>query len=185
MNNILIVSETLKVEDYIKLMENIQDIHYLVSASKSYKSAIDKYISLLNLTAGFKDIIGFENYGRFTSLLIYRILDCLDHLDDWQGYLTFCDMARKFDFNLTYSLEADPKRFGEYYIRSDKTNHYVHFLYSVGHRKHIVEKKLRKKISKEKLGNYYHKQQEELSSSVLINRFERTLNKIIQLKRSI
>lgn len=185
-----LLSNNLNIEKFRRILSHsiwnmlVETIDY----TRSHELGIDKGLELLMYAEENQKCFGVEERQEHLEKLYLFILHELDKLDRWEEYLDAWDKIQtNTGFSITYSKrtkyeDANPQRgqfedMRPYILFEDRTNLYVHFLYSISHRKKIVERKLGRKKAGKKVGNQFHAQQDDLSDEEINRRFDSMIKK--------
>ncbi len=144
--------------------------------TRSYDRGLDAGLRLLSHTDTYRDVLAPRELEAHVTTLSLFVLEMLDRLDDWEGYLatwhllrthTSCRLTYERGARLTHGPRLTPFILGE-----DAGGLRVHHLYLTAHRKAVIERKLDRQRRGAKLGNLWHATQNELSAAEIRERLE-------------
>lgn len=147
-----------------------------INRTRSYEAGLETGLTLLRYAEEFKKCFSRETHRDHLQTLYLFVLHNLDKLDKWEEYLDVWEKIRaNTDFSITYSKDSRD-RHGEiiepFVLSEDDKILYVHFLYTVFHRKKIIERKLARKQAGKNSGNQFHARQDELTDREIKHRFD-------------
>ena len=137
-----------------------------VVATRSYVAGLDAGLQLLQFTDDHIDELSPHEAAGNRMALYLLVLDMLDRADEWTGYLAAWDQIRTHtDYTVTYSPDAKlaATRMAPYIIRREPHVLHVHFLWLTSHRRAVIARKVQAQREGRRLGNRWHRPQDELS----------------------
>lgn len=153
-----------------------------VIVTRSYTAGFDAALRLLEFADAHRDQLAPREIDAHHKALYWFLLDMLDRLDEWDGYLDAWQQIRTHtDLALTYDAATpQAERMAPYILRRDRHTLRVHFLWPAAPRKAVVERKVEARRKGWRLGNRRHRPQDELSPAEL----QRRLDRIASLARA-
>jgi hypothetical protein len=115
-----------------------------------------------------------EKLEKHLQLIYHFVFKNLDKLDRWGDYLALWETVREnVKIYISYpKTSRNEEGIAAYITREGSKSIYVHFLWSMRHRKVVIERKVEKKKSGAKLDNLLHEQQGDLTPEEVRERFE-------------
>ena len=151
-------------------------IRQAIVDTRSYDSGLDAGLQLLGHTETYRDVLDQQEIESHLITLCSFVLDMLDRLDEWEGYLAAWHLVRSHtSCCLTYESGAQfthGPRLKPFILAEHGGLMRVHFLYLTLHRKAVIERKLERQRRGAKLGGVRHASQDELSDAEIRERFE-------------
>ena len=168
-----------RFEHYAQLLRDRTWNQFLqfVDYTRSFDRGLEIGFLLLTAHEHFREELATERAERNAALIYSFILRMLDKLDLWEEFVTAYD----------YLLEHTRLSFGGYYAEDSRPHHLgnganpyilgdvpggfrVHFLYGLGHRRSVIQRKIERRKEGKKLGNLYHARQSDLTEQELQDR---------------
>ena len=151
-------------------------IRQAIIDTRSYDRGLDAGLRLLSHTDTYRgDLAPRELEAHVTTLSLF-VLEMLDRLDNWDGYLATWHLLRTHAAcSLTYERAArftHGPRMAPFILGEDEAGLRVHVLYLSLHRQAVIERKLDRQRRGAKLGNLWHATQDELSDEEIRERLE-------------
>jgi hypothetical protein len=147
----------------------------LIDYTRSYERGLEIVLLLHNLFLHYKSKFTEREERDYATSIYFTILKYLDKLDRWEDYLSTWDIVREnTNYPMKYSLDSRKRhgqRINDYILREDAKNIYVHFLWSISHRKEIIAGKMKKKQLGQRINNIFHAKQSDLSVEEIKERF--------------
>ena len=138
-----------------------------ILATRAYDLGLELAFRLLGAAERFRAQMTGELYRQHQIRLYLLILTMLDRADCWEEYLTAWDrILKRTDLTIRYSRESPELHGAEmlpYIRRRHEQTVAVHFLYSVHHRKVLIERKLDRARAGWQTGNLLHGKQDSLT----------------------
>ena len=163
-------------------------IRQAIVDTRSYDRGLDAGLRLLSHTDTYRDVLAPRELESHVTTLGLFILEMLDRLDDWEGYLATWHLLRTHtSCSLTYERAArftHGPRMTPFILGEDTRGLLVHVLYLAAHRKAVIERKLDRQRRGAKLGNLRHATQEELSEEEIRERLEAVARLVCEASRT-
>ena len=144
--------------------------------TRSYDRGLDAGLRLLSHTDTYRDVLAPRELEAHVTTLGLFVLEMLDRLDDWEGYLATWHLLRTHTAcSLTYERAArftQGPRMTPFILGEDARGLRVHVLYLAAHRQAVIARKLDRQRRGAKLGNLWHATQDELSEAEIRERLE-------------
>lgn len=179
------LKELLGFDQYRQLFANETYYYWnqlwqIVSYTKSYQQGIEIALTLLDKFEQYKD--NFDNKEQERQLIsIYsKFLRMLDKSDMWEEYLENWKIIKQKSIELKlgseYSRSSQDFHFSrggkEYYVGDTPSGYKLSFIYGTEKRKELIQRKLSKAKKSEKIKNYLHEQQEDLTPAEIKERYD-------------
>jgi len=154
---------------------NWNKVLQVIDYTRSYEVGLQTGLNILKILENNIDQIPSKKYKDYIKTIYLFILQNLDKLDLWEEYLSAWEgILKNTNLSMTYSKESKKfhgKEFESFILSEDANYIYVNILWTLSHRKKIIERKLAKKKKGTKIGNLLHKKQEELSLKEIQERY--------------
>ena len=151
-------------------------IRQAIVDTRSYDRGVDAGLRLLGHTETYRNVLDTREVESHLTTLCLFVLEMLDKLDEWTGYLATWHLIREHtSCSLTYQRAArvaHGPRLTPFILAEHGGVMRVHFLYLTLHRKMLIERKLDRQRRGAKLGGVRHAPQDELSDAEIPERFE-------------
>ena len=145
--------------------------YFIVQAivvTRSYDTGLEAGLQLLAFTHAHRDALDPAEFDRNARHLYLFLLDMLDRLDEWDGYVSaWAQIRAHVPYTVTYTpprperaIQAAP-----YVVGREGDQLRLHFLWWTDDRKAMIERKVQARRGGRRLGNLMHHPQADLSDA--------------------
>ena len=151
-------------------------IRQAIVDTRSHDQGLAAGVQLFWHSERFRHLLPPHEIEQHVISLGFFVLDMLDRLDDWEGFLATWDLLRTQTVCAVIyepaALAVHGQKLEPFILAGGVGTLRVHFLYLTLWRKAVIERKLARKRLGGKLGNMWHATQAELSDAEIRRRLQ-------------